>query len=383
MRDIEGFSMVEMLIATALTLGLAAGAFSVLHPSQSAFEAHAEAADLQQRLRAAVTTMVVDIVAAGAGPDRGPFAGSLLRAFAPVLPYRRGTNADDPPGSFFDDRITLVSAPVAAPSTTIAADGPPLDSTWFAVAAQPQCAAATPLCLMLAGGAVAIFDGSGSVDFATVTAISSTPPVPMLEHADDRLAFTGYAPVSTSVVGMSVISYAFDRAAAQLIVSRGFNMPDAPVADNVVGLTFAYLGDPEPPRIATYGPLPPPVDVQGSSAAWPPGENCAFVVSDRAHVPRLPVLDGGPGLVALPQALLTDGPWCPDASSSNRWDADLLRVRAVVVTLRVQAAIAALRGPAGMLFANAGTGRNSSRWVPDREVRFQISPRNMNFGRAP
>ena len=51
------------------------------------------------------------------------------------------------------------------------------------------------------------------------------------------------------------------------------------------------------------------------------------------------------------------------------------------VTIRVEAAPAALRGPAGVLFANGGTSRAASRWVPDQEIRFQVSPRNMNLER--
>jgi hypothetical protein len=78
---------------------------------------------------------------------------------------------------------------------------------------------------------------------------------------------------------------------------------------------------------------------------------------------------------------LSDGPWCPDATNANRWDADLLRIRRVAVTLRVEAAAAMLRGPAGPLFVNGGTARGGLAWVPDQEVRFEVAPRNLNLGR--
>jgi len=78
---------------------------------------------------------------------------------------------------------------------------------------------------------------------------------------------------------------------------------------------------------------------------------------------------------------LTDGPWCPTAASENRWDADLLRIRKIVATVRVQAAAAALRGPASALFSTAGSSTSSDRWVPDQEIRFEVSPRNLNLGR--
>ena len=111
--------------------------------------------------------------------------------------------------------------------------------------------------------------------------------------------------------------------------------PDAPVADHVVGLAFEYYGD-------------------GG--------------------------DGSPGvLVRIDATTLTDGPWRPDAAAGNRWDADLSRVRAVAVTLRVEAASAAQRGPAGLLFARGGTATDAKRWAPDREIRFMVSPRNMGL----
>ena len=53
----------------------------------------------------------------------------------------------------------------------------------------------------------------------------------------------------------------------------------------------------------------------------------------------------------------------------------------IVVTLRVQSAVAALRGPASTLFTVGGTSQKSTAWVPDQEIRFQVTPRNMNLGR--
>jgi hypothetical protein len=175
----------------------------------------------------------------------------------------------------------------------------------------------------------------------------------------------------------------------QLMSYSGGVSLDVPVVDNVVALAFEYFGDPTPPRMVrplsdpaggstTYGPVPAR-DPIGPFAA---GENCVFVPngSDLPD-PRLSLLaPAGVTLIPLDPALLVDGPWCPDDGSGDRWDADLLRIRAVGVTLRVQAAAATLRGPAGVLFAHAGTAAAGRRWAPDIEVRFQVAPRNMNPG---
>jgi len=51
----------------------------------------------------------------------------------------------------------------------------------------------------------------------------------------------------------------------------------------------------------------------------------------------------------------------------------------VHVKLRVQAAAASLRGPAGVLFMHGGTGR--TQYVPDQEISIDVTPRNLNAGR--
>jgi hypothetical protein len=179
-----------------------------------------------------------------------------------------------------------------------------------------------------------------------------------------------------------------DRAGAyQLMSSTGGSSLDVPVVDHVVGLHFEYFGDPRPPTMAstladpvgpwtTYGPRPLDVAVP----PYGPRENCVFQDNGTEQPsPRLPALVPDAGtLVVLGPSQLSDGPWCPDASDSDRWDADLLRVRTIAVTLRVQAASAALRGPAGVLFVHQGRAHISQRWAPDLEVRFRISPRNLN-----
>lgn len=121
----------------------------------------------------------------------------------------------------------------------------------------------------------------------------------------------------------------------------------------------------------TYGPKPVASGVASCtfSAATPPA-------------PLLPALgDGSQRLVELTEAELAGGPFCPDDGNSNRWDADLLRIRRIGVTVRVQSAAAALRGPAGALFAHPGTSQSSAKWLPDQEIHFDVSPRNLNLGR--
>ena len=109
----------------------------------------------------------------------------------------------------------------------------------------------------------------------------------------------------------------------------------------------------------SYGPKPPALGVDVTGDSWPAGENCTFTVDAASgqHVSRLATL-GAPGtLTGLTAAQLSDGPWCPDGANVNRYDADLHRVRQIRVTFRVQTGVATLRGPAGVLFSQPGTGR--------------------------
>ena len=69
---------------------------------------------------------------------------------------------------------------------------------------------------------------------------------------------------------------------------------------------------------------------------------------------------GADGMALVP-AMFQDGPWFPDENDRNRFDTDLLRIRRVRVTLRVEPAAKVLRPI-----------------LPDREIRFDVAPRNLN-----
>ena len=104
---------------------------------------------------------------------------------------------------------------------------------------------------------------------------------------------------------------------SQLMRAEGGG-PDAPVVDQLTALTFDYLAEP----LVDPGEL----------------EMCA-------------PSNGASALGSLTASELSDGPWC-SAAGIGVFDADLLRIRSVVVSLRVA-------GGAG-------------------EIRFAVSPRNIN-----
>ena len=194
----------------------------------------------------------------------------------------------------------------------------------------------------------------------------------------DTITVTYVRPGSIQVITKTYWLKRDDSSATdQLMMSSGAG-PDVPVVDNVVALGFEYDGDAEPPTIETYGPKPSPVAV----APYAAGENCVFVQDgSELPAPRMPAL-GLPGsLVKLGAEQLGDGPWCPDSAAPDRWDADLLRIRVVHVSLRVQAGLASLRGPASTLFMHGGTSLRAAALVPDIEIHFQVTPPNLSLGR--
>jgi type II secretory pathway pseudopilin PulG len=395
-RHCSGFSLIETIVAMALTLLISAIILALVDQARASFALQPDAADLQQRVRVAADALYRDTVMAGAGVSQGVNTGPLVDYFAPVLPYRHGTNRDDPPGTFKTDTVTVMYVPQTVAQTTLAGAGPADVTADIGVARGPGCPELDDVCGFRAGMTMLMHDGRGA--YETFTVIGVQPSGLHIERAAGALTHTSYLPATTTLAQLTNVVYYLKTdpiaGTSQLVTREGVTGSDVPAVDHVVGLRFDYFGDPQPPVIddaspddsvgprTTYGPPPPGLLEQISTGGYPAGENCTFGVDPATgqQVSRLPVLDGSStasGLVLLTQEMLTDGPWCPDATSPNRWDADLLRIRTIGITLRIEAADAALRGPAGPLFINGGTARRSTRWLPDQTVRFQVTPRNL------
>jgi prepilin-type N-terminal cleavage/methylation domain-containing protein len=399
MRCEQGFSLLELVIATSIMLVVMGSVFSLMNPAEGAFFAQPEVSDMQQRLRVGADTLSKDLIMAGAGAYSGTQAGSLNYWFASVLPFRRGAEGDDSPSMFVSssdvraplgssDRITLIYVPPTTAQTTLAADLTPASLT-LQVASESACPVGVNLCGFTKDMSVLVYDDYGNYDMFTVTSVTnSTAQLAVKKPAD---ASTTTYKAGAKVVEAVSHTYYLKPQTNQLMHYNGTSSADVPVVDNVVGLWFEYYGEPKPPMLirsvtepigpwTTYGPRPPAIGVQATGYAA--GENCTFQVDAGVQITRLASLPGdGASLVKLKEEWLKDGPFCPDATNVNRWDADLLRIRKVEVTLRVQSAAAALRGPQSALFVNGGTSRGGDRWVPDQEIRFQVSPRNLNLGR--
>jgi hypothetical protein len=387
-----GFTVIELLVATALMMVVTGAIFSLMNPTQGMFQAQPEVSDMQQRLRVGIDSMQKDLMMAGAGTYTGQSAGTLTYFMAPLTPYKMfGTSPDPVAGVFFrNDAISFMYVP-PTPSQTTISDPMPAQSSEIKVTPQPNCPGnkQNQLCGFEENDHLIIFDEEGHWDFFTVTEVQDAAA--HLQHRlnDFSTSYAAGSNVTAILAGMYYLNANDATKTYQLMFHDG--VEESAVVDNVVKLEFQYFGEAQPPQLTgkplankpgpwtTYGPVPPQLGtVKGG---WPAGENCTFMVQNGQHAPRLPPLAAGIGQVELTEALLTDGPWCPNAAATNRFDADVLRVRRVRVTVRVQAALASLRGPASALFMKGGTATVGAKFVPDQEIRFDVTPRNMNLGR--
>src|SRR5581483_244003 len=387
----RGFSLPELLVGACISLSAAAGAAAVVGALQLRFSTDSEWTDVVQRVRAAVDSMERDLSRAGLGPYQGASAGALGLPVAAVFPFRQGASSPDPPGLFRSDAVTVLYVSDRTAAQASLAQPLAARSGAAVVVPGPGCPVGSASCGFAAGMDVVVFDDTGAYDMFRVQGVTGASLDLRHTMPDTGQIYPAGARIAEAASHTYFLKSDPPSDTFQLVHYDGV-ASEAPVADHIVGLAFEYFGDPEPPVViaplddprgswTTYGPRPPPRTTQPT--AYPSGENCAFRLDAvGAPVPRLDRLgSGGSTLVPLGAAELTDGPWCPDGSNPHRYDADLLRVRRIGVTLRAESALSALRGPAGVLFTRGGTSRAAGRWVPDQEIRFDVSPANLNRGR--
>lgn len=357
LRSEAGYSLVELLVSSAIMITITGAIFSLVNPAQGTSQTAPEISDLQQRMRIGSETLFKELLMAGAGPYQGPVRGSLINFFAPILPRRTGRTAPDPSDQVKSDAITLTYIPNTHSQTTISISMPP-ESMELKVTDQPNCPKGDQLCGFKEGMEIIIFDSSGSFDTFTITEVQA--PAAHLQHRGQGLNYE--YPTGSSVTQVESNSYYLDRTTNQLMQDDGGGSI-VPLVDNVVNLRFDYFGDPAPPTV--------PKPELGTA-------NCLYdAAGTLVGLGTLAATEGS--LAPLTEAILKDGPWC--GNGSNTFDADLLRVRKVRVTLRMQVGAAALRGANTLLFRNPGGAKESARQVPDYTVSFEITPRNLNLVR--
>lgn len=298
---------------------------------------------------ATITLTVTAALLAAINPADGVFSGELeaadqqqrlrvasgvfvkdLTMAEMVLPYHRVRTAGDAPGTFRSDALTVIYQPSRARSTLQTAL--PAASGSVRVNIGPGCPLNDGVCGLSDASTVLVSDDTKSADAFYVDDVQAS--VLALRHTmtDSPKVYAPGSRIVEAVVRSYFLKSDGSVDSVQLVRDDSDGGAAVPVVDHVVELGFEYFS--------------------GASSA------------DRL---------GG--------AVLTDGPWLPDSLAPNRFDADLLRIRSIAVSIRVESALAALRGPAGPLFSRGGTSRRGSRFLPDLQARVHVSPRNL--GRMP
>ncbi len=367
LRSQSGYSLIELLISTAIMLVVTGAIFGLVNPSQGTAKVQPEVADLQQRLRVASDTLFRELMMSGAGVYQGPVTGSLINFFAPIIPRRMGKTGADAVTAARSDTITLSYIPNTYSQTTISSPMPNV-SAELKVNDQGNCPDGLNLCGFKEGMDAIIFDTSGNFDIFTITKVQDAAG--HLQHRNDDLSISYAAGASVTQIESNTYYWCRpgsdrlcpDATASQLRRYDG-NAEDVALVDNVVEVKFEYFGDPDPP-----------VKPKPSAGV----ANCLYdAAGNYLNLPTLTADDGS--LASLPLEILKDGPWC--GGGANQFDADLYRVRKVRVTVRVQVADSSLRGTDTTLWVNPGKSRSSDTVVRDLAVNFEVTPRNMNLAR--
>ena len=209
-RAAAGFSLLEVIVATALMLAVTSTVFALLNPAEGAFLVAPEVADMQQRLRVATDTLYRSLMMAGAGPYHDRQAEGLLAFFAPVMPFRRGAVGDASAGSFTTDTITVLYVPATAAQTTtsipVAAAHAALRVNDDNGCPREPAGMAKPVCGFQPGMSLLIVDEAGRYDVFTVTAVEGDT-AQLIVHKPAASATTIY-PAGSKVVEVVDRTYA-------------------------------------------------------------------------------------------------------------------------------------------------------------------------------
>lgn len=241
----------------------------------------------------------------------GTPSGPLTRLFAAVDP--RTMTA--PPGSAVDVALTLRYVPEGGAHARLAQPLPAV-ATVAAIAQGGSCPAGTTACGFTAGTRAVVFDSGGNASMLAVGAIGPGA----LSISDAWGARTVAYAAGDEIADVADVTFVFDPAAR--VLRREEAGVSFVLADNVADLRFEYLDD---------------------------------------------------ALQAMPLAIFQDGPF--GGADAMRFDVDLLRVRAVRISVRLESGVDALRGLDPRRFMRPGTA-TGVRVVPDVSWRVDVALRN-------
>jgi len=245
-RREAGFSLLETVMALALTLLVLGALFELARPAASLNRSLPETANVQQRLRHAFDRLHTDLLAAGRGTVLVS-PGPLGRFLPPVVPYRLGLRAAA--GEHRRARPTTVTtlsvSRTSGSETTILS---PIAGPAPVVRLDPGPGCVPPVCGYGARDLVLVFDEHGAWELFRVRGTGAMTLA--LERAHGTA--TVFAPGAV-VAPIELHHYYADTERLQLRHYDGWQ-GDFPLVDDLVDLRFRFFGDAGAP--VCQGPAP-------------------------------------------------------------------------------------------------------------------------------
>jgi len=224
----QGYTVVELLVASAVMLSVLAVVTALVHDGLIGVPVLEEAGDLHQRSRVAADQIAAAIRDAAAG---GPF-GPLADHVAAVLPRR----VEDGPAAAGPGVLTVSSVPPnGAVSRLVAALDPA--SPMALIEAVSGCPTLATACGFNANTRAMVFDDTGRSAILSVDAIG--PGV--LTISDLSGGRSGSFAAGAHIAEITVVTFHLDTASRQL--RRLVGGATFPLADNVTTLRFDYVDE--------------------------------------------------------------------------------------------------------------------------------------------
>jgi len=372
----RGFTLVELLIASLLTLLVVAASLALAASARQSFAVEPAALDTVRRLREGTEALAGALTGAGGGHPAGDGVSSLASSVPLVRPLTSLTGA---PGVRFtaiwtlratDGGLGRLASPQLGPAGSLTLDR-----------ASSPCALTTAVCGFDVGDTAVVFDERGHFDVLQVAEVSD-----MLSRVTPAAPLSYAYGVGAWMLAVRVDRFGLVRQAdgSQTLTRITWAGAREPMVDGVVELEIRAWGRALPPEVrdaalgpglAQYGLHPPEPLQPDPDNVFADGAHCMVARTGAAPSSRLMVYEPGPeGLASLEPVDLSDGPWCPYDGWSGAYDADLFRLRRIDLRLRVEVQSAEFRGPAGRLFTRGGTAsRNAPRWVLDRTLETSVA----------
>jgi hypothetical protein len=337
----RGFSLAELLVTSAVSTLLIAALVSALAPARAGFEATPAVIELQQRSRLGMQFLSSALRGSGVhepGVQRPPSSGVFIPAVVPALASGVGDSFSE-----FEVFRPVASGARGALQQDQAAPGAAL------VLSASGCPRTPDVCGFTAGALAAISDGQGRFD---VFEVGATDPAAMLVTPRSPLSAAYRKDMQVIEIESARFRLARQPDGTNSLVRAPAFGNTQPIADAVVDLSISLWGEGAAPRFtwdgtegwASYGLDPPAATFRDGGGAWPTGESCTITRAALAPQSRLMDLSATGTLVQLTRSMLDDGPWCA-AGASGEYDADLVRLRRIDVSITFASLTPMLRSP--------------------------------------